>query len=499
MRGTVSLPAWLAVVLVLLAAWAALERLLLPGARWFVRRRVNRALEELNARLRIRIPPFKLAKREVLIERLLWDPQVQAAAEAVARGEGSPRAIAMRRVERYAREIVPAFNAYAYYRFGYWIARNVARSLFRVRLGRSEEAELAAIPADATVVFLINHRSNMDYVLVSYLAAERAALSYAVGEWARIWPLQTLLRAMGAYFVRRNSHDPLYRKVLERYVGMATEAGVTQAVFPEGGLSRDGRLRPPRLGILDYMVRGFDPAGGRDDSSPSRDLAALGPGSDAAFPRRDIVFVPVGINYDRTFEDRTMVARDDPSFEHPGALGAAANTVAFVGRNLRLMAMNRWHRFGYACVNFGSPISLRDYLGRHAFDFRRLSREEHSKRLEQLAGELMRAVARVIPALPVPLVATVFVREPARAWSELELKGAVLGLMRELSERGAHVYVPRGDQDYAITVGLRMLTLRRLVDAADGLYRARPDEWPLLSYYANSIAHLFPRPSGRPA
>ncbi|HYX19881.1 MAG TPA: 1-acyl-sn-glycerol-3-phosphate acyltransferase [Thermoanaerobaculia bacterium] len=476
MRGTVSLPAWLAVVLVLLAAWAALERLLLPGARWFVRRRVNRALEELNTRLRIRIPPFKLAKREVLIERLLWDPQVQAAAEAAARDEGSPRAIAMRQVERYAREIVPAFNAYAYYRFGYWIARNVARSLFRVRLGRSEEAELLAIPANATVVFLINHRSNMDYVLVSYLAAERAALSYAVGEWARIWPLQTLIRAMGAYFVRRNSRDPLYRKVLERYVGMATEAGVTQAVFPEGGLSRDGRLRPPRLGILDYMVRGFDPSGGRD-----------------------IIFVPVGINYDRTFEDRTMIAREDPTFEHPGALGAAVRTVRFLGRNLRLMATNRWHRFGYACVNFGSPISLREYLGRHAFDFRRLPREEHSKRLEELAGELMRAVARVIPALPVPLVATVFVREPERAWSELELKAAVLGIVRELSDRGAHVYVPRGDQDYAITVGLRMLTLRRLVDAADGLYRARTEELPLLSYYASSIAHLFTRPPGRPA
>jgi glycerol-3-phosphate O-acyltransferase len=413
MRGTVSLPSWLAVVLVLLAAWAALERLLLPGARWFVRRRVNRALEELNTRLKIRIPPFKLAKREVLIERLLWDPQVQAAAEAAARAEDTPRAAIMRRAERAAREIVPAFNAYAYYRIGYGIARNLARSLFRVRLGDADAAGLAAIPNDATVVFLINHRSNMDYILVSYLVAEHAALSYAVGEWARIWPLQTLIRAMGAYFVRRNSRDPLYRKVLERYVAMATEAGVTQAVFPEGGLSRDGRLRPPRLGILDYMVRGFDPGGARD-----------------------VVFIPTGINYDRTFEDRSLLAEGEPSAERPGALGAAANTARFVLRNLRLMATNRWHRFGYACVNFGSPVSLRDYLGRHAFDFRRLSREEHSKRLEELAGELMRLVARVVPALPVPLVATVLVREPSRAWSELELKAAVLGLMRDLSERG---------------------------------------------------------------
>jgi len=464
MHGTVSLPTWLAILLAALAAWAALDRLLLPGARWVLRRRVNRVLDELNTRLKIRIQPFKLTKREVLIDRLLYDPQVQQAAETHARERDMPRELAMRQVQAYAREIVPAFNAYAYFRFGYWLARNVARSLYRVRLGYADEQGLAAIAPDATVVFLINHRSNMDYILVAYLAAEKAALSYAVGEWARIWPLQSLVRAMGAYFVRRNSKDPLYRKVLERYVAMATAAGVTQAVFPEGGLSRDGRLRPPRLGILDYMLRAFDPQSGRD-----------------------VVFVPVGINYDRTFEDRSFLVDRETSAK----TGVILNTGRFVGRNLWLKARNEWYRFGYACVNFGSPLSLREYAARRGVDFRGLSREEHSRRLEELARELMESVARVIPAVPVPLVATVFVREPARAWSELELKAAVLRLIEQLEAHGAHVYVPRGDQDYAIAVGLRMLTLRRLVEAAEGLYRARPEELPLLTYYANSIAHLF--------
>ena len=342
MHGTVSLPTWLAILLAALAAWAALDRLLLPGARWVLRRRVNRVLEELNTRLKIRIQPFKLTKREVLIDRLLYDPQVQQAAEAYAREGDMPRELAMRKVRAYAREIVPAFNAYAYFRFGYWLARNVARSLYRVRLGYSDEEGLAAIPPEATVVFLINHRSNMDYILVAYLAAEKAALSYAVGEWARIWPLQTLVRAMGAYFVRRNSKDPLYRKVLERYVAMATAAGVTQAVFPEGGLSRDGRLRPPKLGILDYMLRSFDPQGARD-----------------------VVFVPVGINYDRTFEDRTFLVDRDASAK----TGAIVNTGRFVGRNLWLKARNEWYRFGYACVNFGSPLSLREYVARRGRRF----------------------------------------------------------------------------------------------------------------------------------
>jgi glycerol-3-phosphate O-acyltransferase len=465
MAVTLTLPLWLAIAAGLLVLWAALDRLLIPSARWLLRRRVNRVLEEINTRLKIRIPAFKLTKREVLIDRLLYDPQVQEAAEAESRETGAPRQAVQKRIEQYAREIVPAFNAYVYFRLGYWLARNLARSLYRVRLGYSDEEGLAKIAGNSTVVFLINHRSNMDYILVSYLAAEKSALSYAVGEWARIWPLQTLIRAMGAYFVRRNSGDPLYRRVLERYVAMATAAGVTQAVFPEGGLSRDGRLRPPKLGLLDYMVRSFDPAGGHD-----------------------IAFVPVGINYDRTFEDRSFLAERDPTARR-GA-GAFSNTLKFVLRNLWLMARNRWHRFGYVCVNFGSPLSLKEYLAAGGLDARTLSRKDRFAQVQALAGFLMEKIAEVIPAVPVSLVATAFLRHPARAWSELELKGEVLGLMRQLESRGAHVYVPRGDQDYAITVGLRMLTLRRLVNESGGLYTAEPGELPLLSYYANSIAHL---------
>ena len=109
-----------------------------------------------------------------------------------------------------------------------------------MRLGYQDEDGLKAIDTNATVIFVMNHRSNMDYVLVTYLAAERSALSYAVGEWARVWPLSRLIRAMGAYFIRRNSKDPLYRRVLGRYVAMATRQGVTQAAIASTGARRKG-------------------------------------------------------------------------------------------------------------------------------------------------------------------------------------------------------------------------------------------------------------------
>lgn len=225
MTTLVALPLWLVVLGALFAAWALLDRLLVPSVRWVIRRRVGRVIDELNTRLQLQIPVLNLTKREVLIDRLLFDSEVMRAVDERAAESGAPRQAVMAEVERYAREIVPSFNAYAYFRIGYYLARRCAEFLYRVRLGYADDKALAAIPPNASVVFVMNHRSNMDYVLVASLAASRSALSYAVGEWARIWPLQGLIRSLGAYFVRRNSGSPLYRQVLARYVHMATQGG----------------------------------------------------------------------------------------------------------------------------------------------------------------------------------------------------------------------------------------------------------------------------------
>lgn len=475
MSGSVHLPLWLALLLGALAAVAVLDRLLVPSVRWYLRRQVNQVIDEVNTRLALKIPAFHRTKRQVLIDRLLYDPKVLEAVDEHARTQGVPREVVLARVEAYAREIVPAFNAYFYFRIGYWLSRNVARLLYRVRLGASDEAGLATVTPDSTVVFLMNHRSNMDYILVAYLAASRTTLSYAVGEWARIWPLQALIRSTGAYFVRRSSGDPLYRRVLERYIHMATAAGVPQAVYPEGGLSRDGRLRQPKLGVLDYMLRGFDPQG-----------------------ERDLVFLPVGINYDRVLEDRTLLLDTLPDAPRPGKAQAARTTFGFLLRNIGLMLSSRWHRFGYACVSYGTPVSMRRWLAERGVDFRKMDKEERAAHLQELGAELMGAVGRVIPVVPVPLVASVFVERPGDALSDLELKAEVHRRMLALEAAGANVYIPRRDRDYAIEAGLRMLTLRHMVEESDGLYRARADQMHVLRYYANSVAHL-PRETGRAA
>ncbi len=470
---TVTLPLWLVLLTCLLAALALLDRLLMPGARWFLHRRLNRAIEKLNARLHFHIRPFTLTRRRVLVGNLTYDPQVLAAVEQLARAENLPHDVLIERVGRYAREIVPAFNAYLYFRLGVWLARRLARNLYRVRLAQADDAALEEIGEDAAVVFVMNHRSNMDYVLLAFLAARRAALSFAAGEWARVWPLQSLVRAMGAYFVRRDSGNLLYRRVLQRYIQMATAGGVTQAVFPEGGLSRDGRLREPKLGILDYMVRGFLPNQGRD-----------------------IVFVPVGINYDRVLEEDSLLGMTGPRATRRGTRRALGTGIRFLLRNIFLMKRRQRTRFGYACVNFGRPVSLRTYLGERGIVPGTLDRDARFVAVEALGRHLIHEIGRVVPVPPIPLVASLFAQSPEDYQTGEELAVAIDALAARLRTAGAKLQLPGDDLSSALKTGLRTLVRRGLIEREAGGFVVVADKRDLLTYYANSIAHLIEQEAG---
>lgn len=453
MNASIEIPYWLAIPMVILTSIALLDRLLLPSVRWFLRRRMNRVINSLNDRLHLSIQPFKLTRRKIMIDRLVHDPKVMEAVGLYAKSENIPQDVAHDTAERYAKEIVPSFSAFTYFGFGTRAARFISNALFRVRLGFMNDDALRDISSDSTVIFVMNHRSNMDYVLVTFLAAERSALSYAVGEWARVWPLQQLIRSMGAYFIRRKSRNQLYRSVLARYVQLATDGGVTQAIFPEGGLSRDGKLGEPKLGLLSYILGDYHPE-----------------------TSRDVVFIPVGLNYDRVLEDRILTS---PASEKSSFSGAVF--FQFMLKQFWLRITGKFYRFGYACVSFGQPISLKNYVKDNPVS---------DQTIADLGTELMDRVGRIIPVLPVSLVATVLLQAET-PMSLLEIKANCHSIWQELSARNIYSHLPHEDEDYAVDVGLRMLTSRHLVVFEDGKYAVNAKDTTIVEYYANAISQYF--------
>ena len=440
MTQVVEIPLWLFILILLFAAVTFASHFLFPSVRWFFRRRLERAVDRLNTRLARPIEPFKLARRHDMIQRLIYDPEVTREIVNYAHENAVPEDVAFQKAKSYAREIVPSFSAFTYFGFGIRMARVLVRSVYDVWTGPGNEAVIRSVPKDATIVFVMNHRSNMDYVLVTYLAARASALSYAVGEWARVWPLSRLIRMMGAYFIRRRSRGALYRKVLARYVQMATAGGVTQAIFPEGGLSLDGRLMPPKMGLLSYLLEGYDPAS------------------------RDIVFIPVAINYDRVLEDRVLIAaaaRGDRRF------GARITVVVrFILGKFWQALRGRILRFGTAAVVFGEPLSLRAY--------------GPSRPVEELSGELMRRIETAMPVLPVPLIAHVLKSADGTMGAE--------DLSRRASQLAAEAARAMPDnKPFEVESALSQLAKHGVIEARGDLWRVIPGQEAVLNFYAASV------------
>ncbi|MEK6975687.1 MAG: 1-acyl-sn-glycerol-3-phosphate acyltransferase [Candidatus Thermoplasmatota archaeon] len=510
MASTPAVWQWLGVVALAILLY---ELLRVQVVAWLKRRqeaRVDRFLREH----RIPSDPFRHTHRVVVKEMVLADPGLVEAMAERARADGTDMGAVQTKVRGWLDEIVPQFNLFAYYGVGRRIARIAAYSTYNVRLDRaSHDRAMAQVPPNAAVVLVSNHRSNADFVVTGFMLSKSVQVSYAVGEWARVWPLEGLFKSFGSYFVRRGEKDPLYHRTLRSYVELITKQGVTQAMFPEGGLSRDGKLRPAKLGLLDSMV-----------------LAK----ADPAFVR-PLVFVPVGINFDRVLEDEVLV-RETLAGDHPlrnrTPTQKAKRLATLLGKGLVAIPLNlgrffakRLKKHGICAIHFGDPLTLDDWLEANPKALATQDRRERHKRLRPLGDELMRRIAAAVPVTPVPLVCAAMADLGADRLTTGVGRGDLLLAMRArldaLQLAGAPFFTgdpyahraeerarldaqahARHDLD-AVHLGLSETddldeTLDRALDVMarrgllfadhEGILRTHPIRWDLVRYYANSLA-----------
>ncbi len=422
----------------------------------------KRHARRLQRARRIRIDRFKLKRQHADIElQVFGHREVVHAIQRYARENRVSTDQATKVARTYLREIVPKFNLLAYYRFGAPIARAIMHFLYRPVVERTPIRDFNQVAAKGTVVvYCINHRSNADYVLVAHMLFKFISLSYAVGEWARVWPLNHLFKWFGAYFIRRRYREPLYHAVLSSFVQTITSNGVTQGIFLEGGLTRDGAFQKPKLGMLDYIV------GSKRD--PEFDSL--------------LVLMPTAINYDRVLEDRNLteelVGKEDRSTK----IEKLNTTLEFLFKNLVRSFVKRFKRYGYAVVTFGTPIIVDDFIHEHP-SILAPTFEERKGPLTELAEKVMHEISNVLPLTPVTLVARVFTK--LESCTEAEMAAALDAERKAFADR---VWLTREHNGAEIWESARaILQLRHLVDERDGRWSWNPEERLLRDYYANSL------------
>ena len=187
---------------------------------------------------------------------------------------------------------------------------------------------LRALNRSHALVFLPSHKSYLDpFVLRGALGGAGLPCNHILGGInVSFWPMGPVLRRSGIVFIRRTiKDDAVYKLALRAYLGYLVERRYNLEWYLEGGRSRTGKLRPPRLGVLSYLVEAFRERG-----------------------VDDVYLVPVSIAYDQLQEVAAMAA------EEHGA-EKKAESLAWMLRYIR----SQGQRLGKAYVNFAEPISLR--------------------------------------------------------------------------------------------------------------------------------------------
>jgi len=456
-----------------IAQWGLAGLALAGLVAFVVSRYARRAGRRALLKHRGRIDRYKLTRKSYVIAQVLEEADVADAVRRHAAEHQESESVTWERVRRYLDEIVPFFNILAYYRLGYTVSRAVLGMFYKVSVEYERPDPFRGVPRDSVVIYLMNHRSNADYVLVAYVMMGAVSISYAVGEWARAFPLEYLFKSFGSYFIRRRYREPLYHAVLQSYVQLITRNQVTQGIFPEGGLTRDGALRPAKIGLLDY---------------------AMGVARDSAVRARMYV-VPVGINYDRVLEDRTLLRELELHASRPvtSRWSQVREVSRFLFWNVTRVLSGRWRRYGRAAVTIGAPVAVGDWLSTldgKGVDLFALPRAERLATLQTFCDEMLARIGTIIPVTPVPLACAAlqsFDADYVERAQLLDRMEAMRDVLQELNGR-----VVRADRDIAETFdrAYRMLRLRRVVARAGTGYVVLPRGRPLVTYYANSIAHL---------
>jgi glycerol-3-phosphate O-acyltransferase len=443
------------------------------GIAALVRNQASRIALRALHRSHSRVDRFKLTKKAYIRATLLSDEAIAAAVKEHSAEYSMDEAAVWHRVEAYIDEIVPFFNILTYYKVGLAVSKALLGFFYKVSAEYAGRESSEVLPRDAIVIYLMNHRSNADYVLVGYVLSGRVAISYAVGEWARTFPLEYIFKSFGAYFIRRKYRERLYQAVLERYVQLITRNGVTQGIFLEGGLSRDGKLGKAKIGLLDYL---------------------LGVARDRAMRPR-IYIVPVAINYDRVIEDRSLLRELDAreGRKRSPLYVQLGEVLRYVWWNMARLVARKWKRYGRAAVVIGEPFPIEPWLieqDRETGGLFEIARSDRLSRVQLLSDSVLERIAAIVPVTPVTLACAALQSFDGDFVSHKQLLSRMAEMRDVLHELNARVIHREGTVDDIFDRAWRMLAMRRiLVRVGDG-YAILPGNRPLISYYANSISHL---------
>ena len=431
-------------------------------------RKANRFLRFHFRRMREAAIGPDLSHRYNLVEAMIASAALQEAIAQEAQRLGIDAAEARSRARKFAWEIASDFS-YPVVRAGELVLRQLWNRLYDevvVHHGK----ELAAVAPGKGLVYLPNHRSHIDYLLLSYFvnAQGLAPPHIAAGDNLNIPVVGPILRRGGAFFLRRSfKGEPLYAAVFREYLHAMLAKGFPIAYFIEGGRSRSGRTLSPKSGLLGMTVESFM----REHPRP-------------------VLLVPVYFSYEKLLEGRTLVAELEGQPKRGESLGELAGVVRRLKRD-----------YGSVHVNFGSPLDLGRFLDAQTPDWHALrgnERRDAARRLTPaLADELAQRINAAVVVNPINVFAMAIVGSPRYALDERALVQQIewLDAIGSRCRYAEDTVLVATEPAAVIAEAIRLGFAARVAHPLGDIIKVPDDAIATLNYLRNNVLHAYALPA----
>jgi glycerol-3-phosphate O-acyltransferase len=421
----------------------------------FTTRRAWLILDQAERKLRgnrYKIPRFV---SEAILSRREFVNSVSDVAERIGIDDDA----ALAKAEAYLREIAATHSPYVIDIIANGIHKLYTQGYGEIHYSEEQVARIAELGNTSPLVMLPSHRSNLDRLSLQFMLWENdlPPNHTAGGINLNFFPLGPLMRRTGVFFIRRAFRDNLlYKTVIQSYLDFLVEKRFPLEWYLEGGRSRSGRLMPPRLGLLNYVVDAY--RRGKAD---------------------DIQLVPVSIAYDQIQDVPDYAREAQGKTKEKESLGWLFRTVKSLRR-----------RYGDIYIRIGEPVSLAATIGSNAAE------DENSVGLKKLAFEVMFRIGQVTPVTPTAIVSVALLAERGTARTAGHLAIECSRFSEFVRSRGIPMTqdLDFGDETNVRTL-LEGLAEHRNVSSHEALgrtvYWLDEDQMIRISYYRNMIVHFF--------
>jgi len=429
----------------------------------------NKLIETYNKEKRTILGPVIKTQQE-LMEKVLYHQNVLSVIEEEKTSKRSETKL-RKKAFKYFNEIAANFSILMIKYFEKSL-RYIFRKIFDgIKYNIEDFKKLREASAKGPLILMPAHKSHMDYLIVSSMFYRKKIIPPHIlsGSNLTFFPMGTIFRKSGAFFMRRSFKGlALYATVFKQYVKTLISEGYSIEFFIEGGRTRSGKLLSPKVGMMKYLIEAIEEG-----------------------YNKDLVFVPVTINYNRILEENSYHK------ELKGKDKKKESTSTFF-KSRKLLK----RQYGKVYLEFNDPVTLSELKEK----FKGLSTDDLAVKIgDYIIGK----INDIIVVTPYSIVTTAMLMQNSRGFTKqmvLERVSYLLKYLRTLDSKIADELLHESTLDNIITditdaflddsiiskLSIDDSSVERDEDSKnEELYILEGEERIKISFYANTILQNF--------